>query len=192
VIFDWDAPNANGTPLTGYKVYIRQANLSYILDNTVCNGLSATVIANSQCTVPLSKLTASPYNLLKGYSIFAQVIATNLYGDSLLSQPGNGGVIVLVPDSPVSLANNPSVTSKSVIGITWNDGSSDGGTAVIDYRISYDQSTGNYIILESGITTKTYTTTVTLTSGRTYKFKIESRNTVGYSSMSTELSILAA
>ncbi len=23
VIFDWDAPNSNGTPLTGYKIYIR-------------------------------------------------------------------------------------------------------------------------------------------------------------------------
>jgi hypothetical protein len=184
VIFDWNAPNPNGTPLTGYKIYIRQANLSYILDNNICDGLSASVISNSQCTVPLSKLTASPYNLLKGYSIFAQVIATNQYGDSIISQPGNGGVIVLVPDAPISLANNPTITNKVAIGITWADGISDGGAAVIDYRISYDQSTGNYIVLESGITTKTYTTTVTLTSGRTYKFKIESRNTVGYSSMS--------
>ena len=81
------------------------------------------------------------------------MIAYNAYGYSQASPVGNGGITVFVPDAPTSLANNPLVTTKSVIGFTWSDGASNGGTAVIDYRISYDQSTGNFVVLDTGILT---------------------------------------
>ncbi len=45
---------------------------------------------------------------------------------------------MFVPDAPVSLLNDPLITTKSVIGFTWSDGSSNGGTNVIDYRVSWD------------------------------------------------------
>ena len=63
---------------------------------------------------------------------------------------------------------------------------------MIDYRITYDQSTGNFVTLATGVTALTYTTSVILTSGRTYQFKVESRNSVGYSAKSVALSVLAA
>jgi hypothetical protein len=56
-----------------------------------------------------------------------------------------------------------------------------GGAPVIDYRVSYDQSTGVYVVLASGLISKSYTTNVTLTPGASYNFKVESRNSVGYS-----------
>ena len=52
---------------------------------------------------------------------------------------------------------------------------------MIDYRVSYDQSTGNYVTLASGILEQFYTTDFTITAGATYKFKVEARNSVGYS-----------
>jgi len=73
------------------------------------------------------------------------VIAYNMYGDSASSQAGDGAVIVLVPDAPLSLVNDPSITSSTVIGFNWQDGVSDGGSAIIDYRITYDQSTGSFV-----------------------------------------------
>lgn len=149
-------------------------------------------MASTQCTVPLSKLTSSPFNLLLGYSINIKVVATNDYGDSEVSDPGNGGVIVLVPDPPLNLQNDPSVTDKATIRFTWTDGASDGGETIIDYRVSYDQATGNYVELASGLTVQGYTTSVTLTAGRTYSFKVEARNSVGYSAVSDKVSILAA
>ena len=79
-----------------------------------------------------------------------------------------------------------------MIGFTWNNGISTGGSPIIDYRITYDQSTGNYIELEDGVLARTYQTTVVLTAGATYRFKIEARNSVGYSLESGELVILAA
>jgi hypothetical protein len=74
----------------------------------------------------------------------------------------------------------------------WQPGASNGGTAVIDYTISYDQSISQWIELVSGVTETYYTTTEELIPGRTYTFKIQARNTVGLSIESTELSILAA
>jgi len=82
------------------------------------------------------------------------------------------------------------VTDSAKIGLTWSPGSSDGGKPVIDYQISWDQGTGNYVVLASGVTTTNYTTKITLTPGTVYKFKVESRNVVGFSAPSNEVSIL--
>ena len=67
-----------------------------------------------------------------------------------------------------------------MIGLTWSPGAFDGGSTVIDYRVSFDQSNNNYITLQAGVLTASYSATG-LTGGSTYKFKIEARNTVGYS-----------
>jgi hypothetical protein len=46
--------------------------------------------------------------------------------------------MVIVPDSPVALTNNFDVTNKAIIQFTWSDGVSNGGSAVLEYRISFD------------------------------------------------------
>ena len=42
-----------------------------------------------------------------------------------------------VPTAPQTLANNPAVTSSGTVGITWLAPSSDGGSPVIDYQVSF-------------------------------------------------------
>jgi hypothetical protein len=111
VEFDWQEPVANGRPIIGYKIYIRKSDLTYYEDLTECLGFDATVMAETKCLVPLSALTAEPYNLLLGYSIYIKISAVNDYGDSIPSNAGNGAVIVLVPDAPISLVNNLDVTT---------------------------------------------------------------------------------
>jgi hypothetical protein len=137
VIVDWTASSDQGTPITAYKVYLRQSDLVYTLELTSCNGGDNTIISATLCTIPLSTLRASPFNLVQGNSVFAKVIATNLYGDSLLSSAGNGALVQVVPNAPSSLANNAAVTTRSKIGITWTV-VNNGGSTIIDYRISYD------------------------------------------------------
>jgi len=122
----------------------------------------------------------------------AVVSATNSYGESALSSPGSGAVIVLVPSSPVGLADNPSITNAQRIGITWNDGLNNGGSPIISYRVTYDQSTGTWTTLATGVLVRTYTTTVTLTPGAFYTFKVEALNSVGYSIPSASVVILCA
>ena len=135
---------------------------------------------------------AEPFNLVLGDSVDLMIKATNQYGSSEYSTIGGGALIQYVPDSPSQLLNLPEVTSANQIGITWTDGKSDGGAAVIDYRIQYDQSTGTWIELASGIQVKYYTTTVSLIQGHLYSFKVQSRNSVGYGEFSSILTVLAA
>lgn len=42
----------------------------------------------------------------------------------------------------------------------------------------------SYVVLDNAVTVKEYTTSVSLIAGETYKFKVEARNEVGYSSFS--------
>lgn len=66
------------------------------------------------------------------------MIAYNYYGDSATSQVGSGAVIVLVPDAPISLINDPTITNSFRIRFSWSEGASNGGAEVIDFSISYD------------------------------------------------------
>jgi len=92
-------------------------------------------------------------------SVFAKVIATNIVNSSVESPSGNGGVILTNPDAPINLANDATITDATRIGLTWQPGAANGGTTVIDYRLSWDQGTFNNVVLASGITTTFYITT---------------------------------
>lgn len=145
--------------------------------------------------------------------VWVKIIAVNVYGESEISEPGNDGLVKLIPDAPVSLVNDPSVTDDDKIKFDWVDGASDGGDAVIDFTIYYDQGTGTgewvilepgvieyqegdgtstFVFLEEGVPTRYYTTTVTLEKGVTYAFMVRARNTVGLSLYSEPISILVA
>jgi hypothetical protein len=76
-----------------------------------------------------------PFFLHWGVSVYATVTAVNVYGSSLESSVGNGARILREPDAPVNLANNPNVTSGSQIGLTWAQGSENGGTPVTDFTL---------------------------------------------------------
>jgi hypothetical protein len=55
-----------------------------------------------------------------------------------LSVAGNGARVRLVPDAPVNLSNDLTVTNGAVIRFTWQEGASNGGAPVIDYDVVYD------------------------------------------------------
>lgn len=65
--------------------------------------------------------------------MFAKVIASNYFGDSSASPLGNGGVVVLVPDAPLSLLNAPAITNAFKVSFTWTQGLNNGGSAVQFY-----------------------------------------------------------
>jgi hypothetical protein len=95
-------------------------------------------MAATECTVPLATLTAAPFSLALGDLINIKVSAYNAYGESPLSEVGGGGLIQLVPDAPINLANAMEITLDDRIGFTWEDGISNGGNSVIDYAVWYD------------------------------------------------------
>lgn len=126
-----------------------------------------------------------------GTSIYVKISATNLVGESDYSAVVNGATILTQPDPPITLANDASITDMTNIGLTWADPVENGGTAIIDYIVSYDQGTDTYISLASNVLTKTYTAT-TLTPDLIYKFKVQATNAFGTSLFSNEVSIRAA
>lgn len=63
---------------------------------------------------------------------------TNVIGSSGTSPGGNGAVILITPDSPRNVENVPTITNAGQVGLTWSPGSANGGTPVIDYRVSFD------------------------------------------------------
>jgi hypothetical protein len=63
------------------------------------------------------------------------------------------------------------LTTTTAINILWDDGSYNGNSPVIDYRVSFDQAIGVWVTLVEGITGKNFLATG-LTTGLTYSFKV--------------------
>ena len=138
VTIAWTAPYNGNSTIIAYTVEIIHSNGSYSTETVNCNGSNAAIVTATSCTVPIPVLRAAPFNLAWGASVFAKVKATNAVGNSIQSLAGNGAVIITNPDAPLSPAINSALTTATAIGLTWNSGFSNGGTAVIDYRVSWD------------------------------------------------------
>jgi hypothetical protein len=81
----------------------------------------------------VATLRASPYTLEWGSSVYAKLFATNVYGNSLESDEGNGAIITTTPDAPIDLTENFFLRTKSTLGLTWDDAAFTGGASIIDY-----------------------------------------------------------
>ena len=69
--------------------------ITYSADLTDCD---MSVSTATTCTIPVTALRESPFSLAWGSSVYAKVVAKNLYGSSLGSSAGNGAVITTTPD----------------------------------------------------------------------------------------------
>jgi hypothetical protein len=99
-----------------------------------------------------------------------------------------------VPDAPINLQIDLIETDDTKIRFLWTEGPNNGGVPVIDYDIYYDQGSAiaNFVILAENVLDEFYETTIALTPGEEYTFRIISRNSVGESLQSEPITILAA
>jgi hypothetical protein len=115
----WSLPSDNGSPITAYKVHIQEVGTpTFTFENTDCDGTQASVISNQYCHIEISTLIAS-YNLDGGDSVFAKVIAVNVYGETVLSVEGNGAYYTRIPDSPINFAEDISLRTVANNGLVW-------------------------------------------------------------------------
>ena len=63
------------------------------------------------------------------------------------------------------------MTSGTQIGLTWTQGINNGGTPVLDYKISYKTGQNPFETLATSITDLSYSA-INLTPGETYSFII--------------------
>lgn len=132
----------------------------------------------TKCSVPITTLKASTYNLPWGSSVYAKLLAYNLYGNSAMSSVGNGAVILTVPDAPLSVAELYSSRTATSLGVSWTAGVANGGAPVIDYTVTY--TTGTTSVVVPNILTTQFTATG-LATGSNYIFSVQSRNKFGLS-----------
>jgi hypothetical protein len=189
VVVTWVAPDDGGSPITGYKVTIVENDgVTYSAEQTNCDMTASTEVS---CTITVAALKAEPFSLDWGTSVFAKVVAVNQYGDSVESEAGNGAVITTTPDVPTNVAEVYEQRTKSTLGLSWVAPVFTGGAVIEDYRINIAEQGQAFSVLASGVTDTAYLATG-LTFGVTYEFKIESRNSYGYSGYSETITLLCA
>jgi hypothetical protein len=128
--------------------------------------------------------------LTTGLTYQFRVAARNSVG--LSSYSSSISIIsAIVPTAPLSLTRDNSNTDSTQVTFTWSATSSNGGSAVIDYSIYWDNGTSTWSLVTNGISTLSYTKTG-VTAGLTYQFKVSARNAVGSSPQSSAFSIVAA
>ena len=131
VEISWSAPYDQGSQITGYRVLIEQSDgVTYTEEIADCDMKQNPSLS---CVLPVQTLKASPYSIAWGASVYAKVIAINIFGESFESAEGNGAVIITYPDAPIELQENYSQRTATSITLNWSDGLANGGSSVQDY-----------------------------------------------------------
>ena len=98
-----------------------------------------------------------------------KVTARNSVGSSVLSSAVSIRA-AKIPDSPINMADVPTITTAYQIGLSWTEGAYNGGSPVLDYQVEFKIATAStYSVYASGHTTTSITIT-NLTPGVTYMF----------------------
>lgn len=190
---DWQAPSEQGSPITAYRIYIRESdNTSFSLELVSCDGSTSDLIAATECSVPVRILRNAPFNLPWGSNIHAKLVATNIYGDSLESAVGNGALMITFPDAPLNFAEDLTKRTSSSLGFTWDEGALNGGSTVTNYVLSQmAEGESQYSVIRDDITV-TQVTVTGLTFGLTYKYKLQAQNDFDLSVFTQELTLICA
>jgi hypothetical protein len=90
----WTEPENSAAPIIAYSIVILQADGAFAEETTDCDGADPTILAALECSIPLTTLRATPFDLTYGTLIQARVSAQNANGWGSLSQVNLGGASI--------------------------------------------------------------------------------------------------
>jgi hypothetical protein len=73
------------------------------------------VIEIFECSVDLDTLSNSPFSLVVGDSIQAEITAVNEYGNSAIAGAGSGALFSTVPETPTSFGKKTSSETTTTV-----------------------------------------------------------------------------
>jgi titin len=162
-------------PVIDYKIYYDQAIGEWIeLDTGIIPQEYTTSVPLTPDAIYTFKVAARNSVGLGAISNFVQIRAAE------------------VPLKPIDLINVPEITTAYQIGLDWNAPTYDGGSPILDYSLSYKESTSSDWIVYNNAIVDSQITVTGLVPGTYYDFKVKARTVVGYGEFSDSITELAA
>jgi hypothetical protein len=174
---------------------------TYLEHTSLCDGSSATVLANVYCVIPLASLYSAPVSLPLDAPILTKVKAYNARGWSLVSDSSTTSVLSqTVPSAVGTLTTDAAQTGEAQVFVQWpalSTSAETGGSAITSYNLQWDAGNngGPWVSLQ-GDSPASLATSILLTSsivgGTTYRFQVRASNIHGWGAYSATLAIKAA
>jgi len=170
VSLTWSPPSSNGgSPITNYRVYRGNISGGETLLTTlgVVTSYSDTAVTNS-------------------VTYYYEVSALNNVGEGPRSSEASATPIAptTVPGAPRDLG---AVAGDATVALAWSSPSSDGGSAITNYKVYRGNISGQLSLLATLPNVLSYTDSA-VTNGQTYYYKVTAVNAVGEGPRSNEAS----
>src|SRR5207245_463452 len=177
VLLSWQAPSGNGgSAITGYKIYRSTNSSTENFLATTGNVLSYTDNA-----------------VTNGQTYYYKVSAVNSVGESPQSNEASATPTAPPPPPPSTAPSAPqslqAAAGNAQVSLSWTAPSSNGGSAITNYKIYRSTSSGTETLLTTLGNVLSYTDG-TVTNGQVYYYKVTAVNSVGESSQSNEASAI--
>lgn len=114
---------------------------------SLCSESTATILANTECTVSMNSLTAAPYSLSRGDLIEVSISATNSLGTSAYSATSTGAAYAqTVPVAPASAPTEDPTSDENNLVINYSQltGTDTGDSTITEYQLVWDNGSGSF------------------------------------------------
>jgi len=184
----WKAPlDDGGSPITWYIIYYKSSDVD-ISSKASSNDINW--ISHSTYLTADASTAATITGLINGTTYYFRLYSQNVVGVSINYDRTGGFHPYTIPDSPTIVNGTPS--DQSVL-LEWSPPSSDGGSPIDGYTITYTDNTISSSIFSTWASGPNTSHTIEgLTNGHTYNFTICANNIGGSSIPSDGITITLA
>lgn len=196
LVITWQAPNNDGSPITAYVIDIADVTSTTWSTAASCNGADPLVVAALTCTVPMSTLTAAPFNYVFGNVVYVKIAAVNAYGAGSWSaiSSSSGVTVASVPTQMAEPTVDLASSTDAYVTLRWTPltGAAAGNSAVIAYSLYWDQGDSTRASPDTPLMDSLATTYVVtgVTGGAPYRFAVSARNIYGPGAFSPVLTVV--